>query len=367
MKERTSSFDVLKVIAAFFVVYIHIPTSGTIGGMLVPVTRVAVPFFIMVSGYFIWNANMEIMRGKIKKQVKYILFLTIFSNLMFFVWGIVKSILFTGSVSGYFKQVFSLDSLISFLVFNASPFSTHLWYLSSYLYVLLLCYVFCNPKFFRIGFYLIVFNYTGIFENLVGKLCDSNMKYMGSSRTSSGPDAANYLGEVAYAHGKLNKSPLIFGVDNKDQVANKQFLQTEDFTYSLIKPEANANLLSESQRKCFELITGSSIICIFGMSIGLTDMTWWKKISEWLMADANHHLIQYARDEVCIRNSSGSYDRAQRSYRHYLNERLLLTEEQGKQLSSQIHIDFNRDLFGVEDFIKPSLDYIDLPKVRNRT
>ena len=102
------------------------------------------------------------------------------------------------------------------------------------------------------------------------------------------------------------------------------------------------------------------------MSIGVTDMTWWKKISDWLKEDPNHHLIQFARDETCIRNSPGSYKRAQRSYTQYLCYRLLLTEEQGRQLSNQIHLEFNRDLFGVEDTVKPSLEYIELPKMKSR-
>lgn len=206
---------------------------------------------------------------------------------------------------------------------------------------------------------VIVFNYTNIFEKLVSKLCDSYMRYLGPSKTSSGPDAANYLGNVVYAHGKLNKSSLIFGVDNEEQVLNKQLLQTDDFAYSLIKPEATADLLAESHRRCFDIIAGSSIICIFGMSIGLTDLTWWRKISDWLKEDSNHHLIQFARDEDCIRNSSGSYKKALKKYRRYLNERLSLPEEAGNQLNNQIHIEFNIDLFGVEEIVKPSLDYID--------
>ena len=197
----------------------------------------------------------------------------------------------------------------------------------------------------------IVFNYTNVFENFVAKLCEPYMNYIGPSVASSGSDAANHLGNVVYAHGKLNKSSLIFGVDNEEQVFNKQLLQTNDVAYSIIKPEATSDQLVESQRKCFELIAGSTFICIFGMSIGITDMTWWKKISDWLKEDPNHHLVQYARDETCIRNSPGSYKRTQISYRQYINDRLLLSEEQGKQLSNQIHLEFNRDLFGVEDTV----------------
>lgn len=205
---------------------------------------------------------------------------------------------------------------------------------------------------------VIVFNYTNIFENLVTKLHDSDSQYIGSSKVKIGAEAVSYLGNVVYAHGKLNRSSLIFGLDNETQILNKQLLDTGELAYALIKPEANSYLFNESQRTCFELIAESSIICIFGMSIGLTDETWWKKIAEWLKNDPSHQLIQHAWISTCIRSSSGSYKRALVEYREYLHDRLLLSEDEKRLLQYQIHIECNIDLFGVSESVKPSTEYI---------
>lgn len=53
---RYNSLDVLKVLCAFFIVCIHAPFPGTWGGYFTSITRIAVPIFFMISGFF-WKAE----------------------------------------------------------------------------------------------------------------------------------------------------------------------------------------------------------------------------------------------------------------------------------------------------------------------
>ena len=51
-----------------------------------------------------------------------------------------------------------------------------------------------------------------------------------------------------------------------------------------------------------EIIDKSQIICIFGMSMGITDKRWWEKICAWLLANPHRILIIYTRvDEKLVK------------------------------------------------------------------
>ena len=50
---RNYALDFVRFVMAFLVVAIHVPCFG--GGYLMPVARCAVPFFYIVSGYFLWK------------------------------------------------------------------------------------------------------------------------------------------------------------------------------------------------------------------------------------------------------------------------------------------------------------------------
>ena len=67
--KRYYSIDCFRFIAALLVVFIHIPTKE-ISDLIIPISRVAVPFFFMTSGFFISNDSQKIIK-EIKKIFKY--------------------------------------------------------------------------------------------------------------------------------------------------------------------------------------------------------------------------------------------------------------------------------------------------------
>lgn len=126
---RNKSIDVLRVLCAFLIVCIHIPFNIIGGGYYVALTRIGVPIFLMISGYYYKN-------DKAKRQIKKTAILFIEANLLYCAWRI-----FYGLISGSFPAL-NFESLIKFVLLNESPFSGHLWYLGAILYTLVVVYLF---------------------------------------------------------------------------------------------------------------------------------------------------------------------------------------------------------------------------------
>lgn len=50
--ERFVGMDILKFLCAFLIVCIHRPFVGTAGAYFTALTRIAVPIFFMITGYY---------------------------------------------------------------------------------------------------------------------------------------------------------------------------------------------------------------------------------------------------------------------------------------------------------------------------
>ena len=128
---RNYKLDLLRFICACLVIMIHI--SFAEHDAVNPLTRIAVPIFFIISGYFyssVRSCNAE------RRQIKKIALLTALGTLLHFtVYTIIE--LFGGnSLLGWLGQNFTLKSAIELLFFNVVPFSAPLWYLFALVYVL---------------------------------------------------------------------------------------------------------------------------------------------------------------------------------------------------------------------------------------
>lgn len=131
---RYAGLDVLKLICSFLVVYIHQPFPGEVGGFVMPLTRVAVPIFFMITGFF-YSQTRE--KGKEKSQIVKILKLLIVSHVLYFAFHILLNI---QSLGDYLMRFTEGKLWFEFLCLNESPFQA-LWYLSALLYTLILVYL----------------------------------------------------------------------------------------------------------------------------------------------------------------------------------------------------------------------------------
>lgn len=141
-KERNYNLDVLKTICAFLVICIHVPFPGIVGEIIIPLARIAVPIFFMITGYFYDKID-----KKPFKQIKKVIILIILSNLLYFILDAITN--------KNVAEMFSLKNILSFVVFNESPFAGHLWYLNALLYVLVILYFVDKLKIRKYLYYVI--------------------------------------------------------------------------------------------------------------------------------------------------------------------------------------------------------------------
>ena len=81
---RNESIDILKAICALLIVCIHIQVPNPLNLLLLPVTRIAVPIFFMITGYY-YDFNAE--KKKKNRQIIHIIKLVIGANLFYFFYN----------------------------------------------------------------------------------------------------------------------------------------------------------------------------------------------------------------------------------------------------------------------------------------
>jgi hypothetical protein len=155
---------------------------------------------------------------------------------------------------------------------------------------------------------------------------------------------------IEHIHGNT-KERFILGVDNIKQIKNDAFKNDEDIVNSFVKPKLNAESHELVDEHCRNLINDANIICIFGMSIGSTDATWWNYIGQKL-ATNNKRLIIYSNgNEIPILFN----DRIQRKKREIMDKFLsfsTLDELSKNRIKQYISIVYNSpDMFNVDGLI----------------
>lgn len=140
MKQRNYSIDILKFICAVLVVFLH--TNFKWHDLILPFTRCAVPCFLMISGFLLYSGD-GIGQERLRRNIKHILYILLWSTLLFVAYKEVMSII-QGALF-----IPSLRQWLFFLIFNENPFAGHLWYLGAYFYVLLIMLIVDKHKLWK--------------------------------------------------------------------------------------------------------------------------------------------------------------------------------------------------------------------------
>ena len=126
---KITNIEWLRIVAIAAIVLIHIDACYTY--VLLPATRFAVPFFFMVTGYFMCD------RAKKRHWKKYIinaLLLLLSATILYAAFEFVGSLYNGRSMCAWpWRQIF-----IKWICFNVNPFHYHLWFLGAYLYVIII-------------------------------------------------------------------------------------------------------------------------------------------------------------------------------------------------------------------------------------
>lgn len=145
--QRNNTLDILKLLASYMVVFIHVLFYGKIGEAFDALARFAVPLFFVVSGFY----SYEITPKQIKKRIIHITQLLFLAVTVYILWKVIPLLVRQDlpGLTRYFCQYLRIKSILKLLVLNIPLFTTHLWYLFAILYVYIIYYfvvVFHTPK-----------------------------------------------------------------------------------------------------------------------------------------------------------------------------------------------------------------------------
>lgn len=137
--ERNHSLNYLKAIACFCVLMLHCGFPGIVGKLIYGPSRFAVPFFFMVSGYYVYSEDTKKVFSRLPQKIKHIGALLVGTEFMYLIWHIIQKAIEGGAVcvKAWISSTFTVSKLIQLLIFQTTPVGDVSWFLVA----LLLCYI----------------------------------------------------------------------------------------------------------------------------------------------------------------------------------------------------------------------------------
>ncbi len=131
--------QVLKFLCALMVIQIH--AYSFIGGLALPLCRIAVPVFFMISGFFMCDDSGVVRPEKLKRSFIKILKLTAWAALVYLCWLAFDMGVLNGQFDEFLaKYIFSIKPWLA-TVFICPSGAWSLWYLIAFLQVLVIVWL----------------------------------------------------------------------------------------------------------------------------------------------------------------------------------------------------------------------------------
>jgi len=229
-KQKNNTLELLKLFAAYMVVFIHVIFSGPIGVAVETLARFAVPFFFLISGYYSYRITPQ----KIKNRIKRILILILFATISYTVFNVIF-LLANGDlydVYAYFMQYMDFSKLVKLIALNVPICLEYLWYLYAILYVYAIFYfatiLHINEKvIFIISISLLILQILlgevlSIFGIVLSGLIVRNFAIMGISFFALGLLAKKYQHKLFMVSNSMIMLAIIVGV--VESILSRYFL-----------------------------------------------------------------------------------------------------------------------------------------------
>lgn len=115
-------------------------------------------------------------------------------------------------------------------------------------------------------------NYTDTFETVFDQH-DPFLGYLGADKRHV------FYSGILHLHGSLDEMILV-GLNDSSQIANEKFRDDLYLMEEFIKPEINRGCENMKNELFSKLINGANVIVLSGVSVGITDLIWWKAIGD---------------------------------------------------------------------------------------
>ncbi len=185
------------------------------------------------------------------------------------------------------------------------------------------------------GIEVLSFNYTDVFDFLLRQYVES---------------IANVaMPTLIHIHGVLGDGPVI-GVDHAEQIGCYDNLSRKGVR-GFVKPVFNEEYDLQRVKDAKKMIQNTDTICVYGMSLGESDLTWRNELTEWLGQSTIHQLFIY------------QYSLSQKSYTT-ISEKLDMEDdakealfhdwgiETSDPIYGQVHIPCGKNIFNIHESIE---------------
>lgn len=182
---------------------------------------------------------------------------------------------------------------------------------------------------------VISFNYTNTLEKVLKSLQRVNSQIQLGFQTS--------LRYVNHIHMRLEDGDVVMGVNDDSQILNKKLLDNK-MRSLLVKPYINQHLQNLNDARCAQLINEADQICLFGVSIGETDLMWWQAIGKRFQKAFVEVLLFAYDDDNAYRNFDliNKYD----EYKAFLFNRMGVNDPSENQMG-RVFVGYKTGIFGV--------------------
>lgn len=183
---------------------------------------------------------------------------------------------------------------------------------------------------------IVSFNYTHTLEHLLGKA---------PVQTSN----SFTINEPIHVHGYHNRR-MIMGVDNINQIENEELKKLIYVTETLVKTQCNHTYGVSHTDKTISLINSAQLICIYGLSFGDTDKTWWKTICTTLKSRNDVHVIIFWYGGN-LPNFDNDGPKLQNIRRHVVEKFLVqggVESQIREELARRVYVSVNAPIFDVK-------------------
>lgn len=145
-----------------------------------------------------------------------------------------------------------------------------------------------------------------------------------------------------HIHGEL-LNDIVVGLDNVAQFPTEKCELSYKGERAIIKTIFNEKYDIDRVIKAKKMISESSVICVYGFSMGESDRFWVDAIKEWLLCNLHHHLVvfQYDKNTYNTCNFDELMDLEDERKLKVLNRLGIIAD----QVFNQIHIPIGYDIF----------------------
>lgn len=161
--KKNITINFVRVIACIFVVLIHCRFPGTLGEYTVALARLAVPFFVLVTGFYSYSSDRGVCIAKAKTGLKKTGILTGACLVISTILNSIAEKVGGGGTLDWLIPNFTLKNAVKFILFNRLSFvNWAIWYLLALLYVYLIYIFLLKRNLLRIAYklapVLLIFN-----------------------------------------------------------------------------------------------------------------------------------------------------------------------------------------------------------------